>query len=448
MSANHAAFNLIFRFVENYVSPIAGRISSQRHVMAIRDGFISAMPFMIVGSFLLVFAYPPFSPDTTWGFARAWLDMAKQFEGQILTPFDMTMGVMSLYICAAIAYNLGKHYVKSHQLDPFMCAMLSLMAFLLIAAPKTKGALPVDSLGGTGIFTAILVAIYCVEMMRFLKAHNIGIRLPDQVPPMIKNSFDLLIPVLVVIATLHPLNLFIEAQTGMILPQAIMHLLEPLVSASDSLPAILLSVLLCQIFWFAGIHGALTVPGIMNPFWMANLSANQAALAAGAALPHVYLQGFWDHYLLIGGVGSTLPLAFLLLRSRVTHLRTIGKMGVVPSFFNINEPILFGAPIIMNPMLFIPFVFVPMINACLAYTATKLGWLAQVVSLTPWTTPAPIGASWAANWALSPVVMCVICMVMSALMYLPFLRAYERSLLKTEEQKAQATVGAAETVGN
>ena len=148
----------------------------------------------------------------------------------------------------------------------------------------------------------------------------------------------------------------------MILPQAIMHLLEPLVSASDSLPAILLSVLLCQIFWFAGIHGSLIVTGIMNPFWMANLSANQAALAAGAALPHVYLQGFWDHYLLIGGVGSTLPLAFLLLRSRVAHLRTIGKMGVVPSFFNINEPILFGAPIIMNPMLFIPFVCVPLVK--------------------------------------------------------------------------------------
>ena len=146
---------------------------------------------------------------------------------------------------------------------------------------------------------------------------------------------------------------------------------------------------------------------------------------------------------MIGGVGSTLPLAFLLLRSRVAHLRTIGKMGVVPSFFNINEPILFGAPIIMNPMLFIPFVFVPIINAILAYTATRLGWLAQVVSLTPWTTPAPIGASWAANWALSPVVMCIICMVMSALMYLPFLRAYERSLLKSEEQKAQDPVSVA-----
>jgi PTS system cellobiose-specific IIC component len=136
-------------------------------------------------------------------------------------------------------------------------------------------------------------------------------------------------------------------------------------------------------------------------------------------------------------VGSTLPLAFLLLRSKAIHLRTIGKMGIVPSFFNINEPILFGAPIIMNPVFFLPFIFVPMINATLAYIATKLGWIAQVVSLTPWTTPAPIGASWAANWAFSPVVMCLLCMVFSAVMYYPFLKAYERSLLKTEQEKEQ-----------
>jgi PTS system, lactose/cellobiose family IIC component len=287
MSANHAAFNLIFRFIENYVSPIAGRISSQRHVMAIRDGFISAMPFMIVGSFLLVFAYPPFSPDTTWGFARAWLDLAKQYEGRILSPFDMTMGIMSIYICAAIAYNLGKHYVKSHQLDPFMCAMLSLMAFLLVAAPKTNGTLPVDSLGGTGIFTAILVAIYCVEMMRFLKAHNIGIRLPDQVPPMIKNSFDLLIPVLVVVLTLYPLSLLIQSQFTMLIPQAIMALFKPLVAAADSLPAILLAVIIAHLLWFAGIHGAAIVSGMLQMFWLTNLGINQSALAHGAPLPHI-----------------------------------------------------------------------------------------------------------------------------------------------------------------
>lgn len=162
MSTNHAVFNVIFRFVENYVSPVAGRISSQRHVMAIRDGFISAMPFMIVGSFLLVFAYPPFSPDTTRGFARAWLDMAKQFEGQILTPFDMTMGIMSVYICAAIAYNLGQALCEvASARSLHVCDAID-HGFLLIAAPKTKGTMPVDSLAVRGfslpswwLFTAL-----------------------------------------------------------------------------------------------------------------------------------------------------------------------------------------------------------------------------------------------------------------------------------------------------
>ena len=359
-----------------------------------------------------------------------------------MLPFNFSMGVMTLFIAVGIAASLAKH----HHLDSLTAGMLSLMSFLLVAAPLKDGQISTAYFSGQGIFTAILVAIYSTELYAFLKRHNITIRLPPEVPAGVARSFEILIPVLAIILTLHPLNLFIEAQLGMIIPEAIMSLVKPLVAASDTLPAILLSVLVCQVLWFAGIHGALIVTGIMNPFWMANLSANQAALAAGTVLPHVYLQGFWDHYLLIGGVGSTLPLAFLLLRSRATHLRTIGKMGIVPSFFNINEPILFGAPIIMNPMMFIPFVCVPMVNAVLAYGATRLGWLSQVVSLTPWTTPAPIGASWAANWTLSPVVMCLICMVMSAVIYLPFLRAYERSLMKTEVEKAKNSVPVAETV--
>ncbi|SQC45683.1 PEP-dependent phosphotransferase enzyme II [Klebsiella pneumoniae] len=183
---------------------------------------------------------------------------------------------------------------------------------------------------GQGIFTAILVAIYSTELYAFLKRHNITIRLPPEVPAGVARSFEILIPVLAIILTLHPLNLFIEAQLGMIIPEAIMSLVKPLVAASDTLPAILLSVLVCQVLWFAGIHGALIVTGIMNPFWMANLSVNQAAMAAGTAIPHIYVQGFWDHYLLIGGVGSTLPLALMLLRSKAVHLRTIGRMGVVP----------------------------------------------------------------------------------------------------------------------
>lgn len=417
--------------IEQSITPLAGRLGQQKYVIAIRDGFTAALPFMIIGSFMLVFIFPPFSADTTMGFARAWLDFSQTYRAQLMLPFNLSMGVMTFFISVGVGASLGRQF----NLDPVMTGLLAFMAFLLIAAPFDDGKISTQYLSGQGIFTALITAIYSTRVYAALKQHNITIRLPKEVPTGVARSFEILIPVLVIIATLHPLNLFIESQTGMIIPEAIMHLLAPLVSASDSLPAMLLSVLLCQIFWFSGIHGSLIVTGIMSPFWMTNLAANQAALAVGATLPHIYLQGFWDHYLLIGGVGSTLPLAFLLLRSKVTHLRTIGKLGVVPSFFNINEPILFGAPIIMNPIMFIPFICVPMINAVLAYTATKLGWLAQVVSLTPWTTPAPIGASWAANWAFSPVVMCLICMMVSALIYLPFLRAYERSLVKTEGEK-------------
>ncbi|EJK9926042.1 PTS sugar transporter subunit IIC [Cronobacter sakazakii] len=414
--------------IENKITPLAGAMGSQRHVVAIRDGFLAALPFMIIGSFLLVFIFPPFSPDTQIGFCRAWLDLSLKYREQLMLPFNLSMGVMTFFISVGIGASLGKHY----KLDPIMTGLLAFMAFLLVAAPYKDGQISTQYFSGQGIFTALITAIYASEMYAFLKRHNITIRLPKEVPTGVARSFEILIPVVVIVLTLHPLNLIIESTTGMILPEAIMHLLSPLVAASDSLPAILISVLICQILWFAGIHGALIVTGIMNPFWMANLSANQAALAAGQALPHIYLQGFWDHYLLIGGVGSTLPLAFLLLRSRAVHLRTIGKMGVVPSMFNINEPILFGAPVIMNPVFFLPFILVPMVNAVLAWTATKLGWLAQVVSLTPWTTPAPIGASWAANWAFSPVIMCLICMVMSALMYYPFVKGYERTLQKQE----------------
>ncbi|MCA2016352.1 PTS sugar transporter subunit IIC [Vibrio tritonius] len=422
-------YNHMVDIIEQKVSPVAAKMGQQKYVMAIRDGFIAALPFMIVGSFILVFVFPPFSADTTWSFARGWLDLSAKYRDQLMLPFNLSMGVMTLFISVGIAASLARH----HNLDPLTTGLLSLMSFLLVAAPLKDGTISMQYLSGQGIFTAIITAIYSTEVYGLLKRKNITIKLPPEVPTGVARSFEILIPVLAIILTLHPLNLFIEAETGMIIPQAIMALIQPLVSASDSLPAVLLAVFICQILWFAGIHGSLIVTGIMNPFWMANLSANQMAMAAGATtMPHIFLQGFWDHYLLIGGVGSTLPLAILLMRSKAVHLRTIGKMGIVPGLFNINEPILFGAPIIMNPVFFLPFILVPMVNAVFAWFAVDLGLVARVVSLTPWTTPGPIGASWAANWAVSPVVLSLFCMCSAALMYLPFLKAYEKQLLAKE----------------
>lgn len=427
-------YNFLVGIIEKRLAPMAGVIAQQRYVLAIRDGFIAALPFMIVGSFMLVFIFPPISSNTTFQFAKAWLNFSANYREQLMLPFNMSMGLMTIFISVGVGASLGKQY----SLDPITTGLLSLMSFMLVAADLKNGALSMQYFSGQGIFTALLCSIYATEVYRWLKKRNITIKLPEQVPPGVSRSFEVLIPVIVIMITLHPLNLFIEHATGMILPEAIMAMLKPLVAASDSLLAVILAVLLCQILWFAGIHGTMIVTGIMNPFWMANLASNQAALAAGEAIPHTFVQGFWDHFLFIGGVGSTLPLAILLIRSRAAHLRTIGRMGFVPGLFNINEPILFGVPIIMNPILFIPFVFIPVINAILAWYAIDLGLVEKVVMMTAWTTPAPIGASWATNWAIAPVILCFICMAIAALMYYPFVKAYEKTLLAADNSNVES----------
>ena len=221
---------------------MAGRLGQQKYVIAIRDGFAAALPFMIIGSFMLVFIFPLFTGHRQ-RFARGWLDFSQQYRRQLMLPFNLSMGVMTFFISVGIGASPGRQF----QLDPVMSGLLAFMAFTG-GGPYADGKISTQYLSGQGIFTALITAIYSTRVYAWLKQNNITIRLPKEVPTGVARSFEILIPVLVVIGALHPLNLFIEAQTGMILPQAIMHLLAPLVSASDSLPAILLSVLMCQIF--------------------------------------------------------------------------------------------------------------------------------------------------------------------------------------------------------
>ncbi|QKJ86098.1 PTS system, cellobiose-specific IIC component [Paramixta manurensis] len=428
----------LFGVIENRISPVAGRLSSQRHVIAIRDGFIASMPFLIVGSFMLLFAHPPFAANSQWAFAQWWLGMADRYAEQIMMPYNMTMGIMALYIASAIAYNLAQGY----KMNGFMAASLSLMAFLVVAAPQTNKGLPVMSLGGEGIFTAIMVALFSTELMHFLQKHNIGFKLPEQVPPKIRQSFDLLIPIIAIFLTLFPLSLWIQHQFHMLLPQAIMSIFAPIISASDSLPAILIAVLLCHLLWFAGIHGAVIVGGILQAFWLTNLGINQQDLTAGQPVTHVFIEPFWQFFIVIGGSGSTMGLVLLYLRSRSAHLRTIGKLSIIPGMFNINEPVIFGSPVVMNPLLFIPFICAPLVNATIAYTATRTELVNHVISLAPWTTPAPIGAAWSTGWDFRAIILVAVLVGISTLIYYPFFRMYERQLLQQERETLTAAESA------
>ncbi|SES71007.1 PTS sugar transporter subunit IIC [Anaerobranca gottschalkii] len=421
--------NSFLKWLEEKMMPVVVKVGNQRHVSAMKDGFIAAMPFMIIGSIMLILAFPPFPADTTNFIGRAWYDFANTHFDALMIPYQMTMQIMVLFIATAIGYTLA----KSYDLNPLSGGLLSLMAFLLVGAQAVNGALPTTYMDGKGVFTAILTSFYSIELMRFLKKRNITIKMPDGVPPAIAASFEALIPVFLTVATLYPISLLVQHLSGYSIPQLVMEAFKPLVAGVSTLPGILFAVFLAHILWFGGIHGASIVGSVLAPFYLTNLTTNQELLQAGQPLTAIFTEPFWAFYIVLGGSGATFALTCLYLRSKSSHLKSIGKVAILPAIFNINEPIIFGSPVVMNPLLGIPFILAPMVNATIAYFVLRLDLVSKVVALPPWTTPAPIGAMWAANWNVGAAILVVLLFFVSGAVYYPFFKLYEKQLVEEEK---------------
>ncbi|WP_180491354.1 PTS sugar transporter subunit IIC [Escherichia fergusonii] len=417
--------NVVVDLIEQRLTPIANLITKNQHITAMRDGFSLAMPFVIVGSLMVPLLFPPVAIPSSSFFGQLYL----QLRPVLLPTFELTLGLVALIVAFGASASLAKQY----QLPERLCGLTGCLSFLLFIGFRDNGATNIF-LGGMGLFTALISSAYSIEIIRFFYNRGWCIRLPEEVPIMTRNGFQILIPLLVIMLSISVMNAVMLQTTGRILPQLISEALRPLIVASDTLTAVLISLFICNLLWFVGIHGALIVTGIMNPFWLTYLFENQRALAMGeAVLPHIYLQGFWDFYLLIGGIGSTLPLVFMAMRSRSRQLKSVGKIGLLPSFFNINEPILFGFPIIMNPVFLLPFIFVPLINACIAWYLTQLGVLDRAVAMLPWSMPSPLGAAWSANGSWKNMCMCFFAIFNAWMLYRPFFKVHERQLMAQEK---------------
>ncbi|EOY5738217.1 TPA: PTS sugar transporter subunit IIC [Enterobacter ludwigii] len=417
--------NVAVDLIEQRLTPAANIITINQHITAMRDGFSLAMPFVIVGSLMVPLLFPPFAISSASRLGHVYLLL----RPMLLPTFELTLGLVALIVAFGASASLAKQY----QLPERLCGLTGCLSFLLFIDFRDNGATNIF-LGGMGLFTALISSAYSIEIIRFFYKRGWCIRLPEEVPVMTRNGFQLLMPLLVIMLSISVMNAVMLQTTGQILPQLIGEALRPLIVASDTLTAVLISLFLCNLLWFVGIHGALIITGIMNPFWLTYLFENQRALAAGeAVLPHIYLQGFWDFYLLIGGIGSTLPLVFMAMRSRSRQLKSVGKIGLLPSLFNINEPILFGFPVIMNPVFLLPFVFVPLINACIAWYLTQLGVLDRAVAMLPWSMPSPLGAAWSANGSWKNMCMCLFAFFNAWMLYRPFFKVHERQLMQLEK---------------
>lgn len=428
-------------YMNDYVTPFAKRMENQPHISAIRDGFIVVLPFLIVGSFIMILLIPPFDENTTNSFGQSWWQFSNWASPYGWRIFQMSFNAISLLTSASIAYNLAKAYKR----EPLPAAFLSIVTFLLIAAPNEGNQMDITYFGGVGLFPAIFVGIFTVELTRLLEKFNIRIKLPEEVPHAVAESFNILIPILVIIFTVFPITAYIEAQTASTVPKLIMDMMAPLITVSDSLGAICLFVFATHLLWFLGINGSLVLMQLWTPFLLQNMAANLEAKQAGEPLPFIITNSFWDFYVVHGASGGVIALAILLVFSRSIHMKTIGRIGLLPSIFSIGEPIVYGLPMVMKPTFFIPLIFAPMANAVIAYFFLEYDLIHRVFLMAPWTTPAPFGAYLVSGGDWGAFILSAGLIILDILIYYPFFKSYERECLAKEAKQSKKSEQQAST---
>lgn len=418
------------KFFEEKITPPLTKVSEVKHLRAIRDGIISTMPLILIGCmFLVIFNFP----------IASWKEWITPKAGVFLIPFRTTVSLMALYA----SYGMGYALAKSYNLDGVSGGVLTMAAFVLMNVPKTVldaasgkelgWALPMEYLGGSGMFVAIICMLIAVEILRFCKVRNLTIKMPEQVPPSVARSFEALIPGLFIIVLVWVIRVLLGFDINIFL----MNLFEPLMGiAGNSLIGLLIPVILMCLLWTTGISGDSVIGSIVRPIWLVLMDQNMAAVAAGGQAQNIGVEGFLDLFLWIGGTGGTLALCVLLLTSKSAYLKEVGKFSIIPGLFNISEPIMYGAPVAVNPILAIPFIIGPIITTCVTYFAMAWGLVAKVSVMAPWTLPSPIKAFLSTNdWRA--VVLVIINFAIYVIVYYPFFKAYEGQLLSEEKSKEE-----------
>ncbi|MGK4179395.1 PTS sugar transporter subunit IIC [Lapidilactobacillus dextrinicus] len=424
----------IMKWVEDKLVPPMAKIGTQRHLLAIRNGVVSSLSLILIGTFFMVFINLPIP-----AFAKA----LAPYTATIVLPYRMTMGLMAIYA----TFVMGADLAKSYKLDAVTGGILSLGTFFMFQVPVNvltpKSAplgfvLPMAYTGASGMFTGIVSMIFAVEVYRWFKTHNVTIKMPDQVPPAVSRSFEALIPGFVIITAVW----LVRDVAGFDLNSALMALFKPITGIlGNNLFGALLPMFLIHILWSFGIHGMSIIGSLVRPMWLIMLDDNAKALAAGKAatnLPYIAPEQLYQWTVTIGGAGATLVVAILFLT--VCHskfLKEVGRFSIIPGIFNINEPMIFGAPMMLNPYMFIPFNVVPLVLTTISYLAVKGGLVNGFTTLPAWTLPAPIGGYLSAGNDWRVVVLILINMVIAALIYYPFIKAYDKHMMEQEAGEAE-----------
>lgn len=426
-------------FLEEKLLPSFEFLGQQRHIMSIQSSFQSLIPMTIIGAFALLIYRVPVKYETfeqgtiLFNFLKGWADLSKNFGGPLIFLNAVTLGSISVYLAVALSYFLSSKY----KLNQIVSVFIGLTSFLLVNSFAIEGGISTEFFGGSGMFSAMIVVIVTIEMLNYLVKHNVGkIKMPDAVPPVLQASFTTLFPSLIIFMFWVIVISFFNFTMDTTFPGFLMTFLNPLLTTINSIFGEVITSIFAQIaFWF-GIHSD-SIWVVMQPIHQANFEANVVAYGAGiipSELPHIVSSPLVWGFGTIGGSGATLAFAIMLLRSKSQELRTVGKLSIIPSLFNVNEPILFGAPIVLNPILFIPFVFVQAINIFIAYFAIYLNLVNRPFSWPGSITPVVIQQFLISfDWRAIILWLGLVCV--DYVLWLPFFKIFEKEKLKDENKE-------------
>ena len=426
--------NTLLEKLDKILSPIGAKVGNQIHLKSISNGMMMTLPLIVVGSIFLILANPPVNPDLVnpetanifMKFMLSWKEFAVDNYQTLTTPYNMTMGIVGMMSAFAIAYCLASEY----KMKASISGLISTAMFLMICAPSVDGAIATNFLGADGLFIAIIIGLSSVEVTRFVESNGWQFKFPDTVPPAVTAFVNSLLPLLLNIIVLYGINILIISNIGISIPEAIMKVLTPALSVVDNIWGYLAIITLGNVLWLLGVNGTSIIFPIVFALGIQNTGINADLVAKGQD-PSVIMNLQMFRFAILGGAGNTLGLTLLMMKSKSAHLKSLGRLGIVPGVCGINEPIIFGGPIVFNPILAIPFIVTPIITVGLGYLAQVMGLITPGYLVDPSFTPFFAQAYFSSmDWRNVLFVFGLV--ILSIVIYYPFFKIYEKNMFAQE----------------
>lgn len=409
--------------------PFFEKISRNIYLRAIRDGFIAGMPVILFSSIFILIAYVP----NAWGF-----HWSKEIETLLMTPYNYSMGILGLFVAGttakALTDSMNRSLPSTNQINFISTMFAAIVGFLLMAAnPAKEGGFLTGFMGTKGLLTAFIAAFITVNVYKVCVKNNVTIRMPDEVPPNISQVFKDLIPFTLSVVLLYAVELFVHNTLGVNVAESVGKLLAPLFQAADGYVGITIIFGAFAFFWFIGIHGPSIVEPAIAAITYANAETNLQLLQAGQHADKILTSGTQMFIVTMGGTGATLVVPFMFMwLTKSKRNKAIGRASVVPTLFGVNEPILFGAPLVLNPIFFIPFILAPIVNVWIFKFFIDILGMNSFTANLPWTTPAPLGLTLGTNFQVLSFILAAVLIVVDGAIYYPFLKVYDEQILAEE----------------